>query len=205
MRDCLFDFRKNHLMKIHSNLERFSYAGREIVRFQLPRAEILTDLILTELNDSLPESTHSHLINGRWENTYLSIEKVPAVREVIIAARNIAVEVYGNPLLALFDPVGGSSRPPFWFNLAEPREITGVHDHVHQACISGVFYLRVPPKSGNLFFREEGKEDFVLESIMGKIVLFPSSLRHGVMENRSEGIRISLAFNIFSLPIPAFA
>ena len=204
MRDCLFDFRKNLLMEIHSNLERFCYAGREIVRFQLPRAEILTDLILTELNDSLPESTHSHLINGRWENTYLSIEKVPAVREVILAARDIAVEVYGNPLLALFDPVGDSSRPPFWFNLAEPSEITGVHDHVHDACISGVFYLRVPPKSGNLFFREEGEEDFVLESIEGEIVLFPSMLRHGVAENLSSEIRISLAFNTFSFPIPVF-
>ena len=191
-------------MKIHSPMECFSYAAKEIVRFQLERSEILSDLILTDLNNALPESTYSHFFNGRWENTYLSIEKVPAVREVILAARNMGVEVYGNPLLALFEPVDNSIRPPFWFNLAEPSELTGVPDHVHEACISGVFYLRVPPKSGNLFFREKGEEDFVLEPIEGKIVLFPSSLRHGGKENLSEDIRISLAFNIFSLPLPVF-
>ncbi len=182
-------------------VESFFFAGESVLRFRLPSFEALNLSLLADLQKGRPDFTYSHRINDRWENTYLPIEKTPVVREVILCARDMAVELFEKRLLALFKPVENSHNPPFWFNLAEPGEITGVHDHVKEAAVSGVYYIAVPSRSGNLFFRVEDEEDFVLEPIEGTVVLFPSDLRHGVTDNLSNCVRISLAFNLFTLPV----
>lgn len=184
------------------NIETYSFAGQEILSCSLPGHEELNRDLLSDLDKGRPDFTYSHRINNRWENSYLPIEKVPAAKEVIKCARNVAVHSYGKRLLALYKPVGNCRRLPFWFNLAESGEITGVHDHASAATVSGVYYLLTPLRSGNLFFRAEGEADFVVEPVEGKFMLFPSSLRHGVTENSSSSIRISLAFNLFGIPLP---
>lgn len=183
------------------NIESHSFAGEKILCFRLPGHEKLNRDLLSDLDKGRPDFTYSHRINNRWENSYLPIEKVPAAREVIKSARDVAVQSYGKRLLALYKPVGNCPRLPFWFNLAESGEITGVHNHANEAEVSGVYYILTPLRSGNLFFRAEGEEDFVVEPVEGKFVLFPSGLRHGVTENLSSSIRISLAFNIFRIPL----
>ena len=183
-------------------IERFSFTGEEVVRFRLPECEDLNLSLLATLQKERSNFTHSHRINGRWENTYLPIDKVPAARAVILSARDLAVKAFGIRLWAFFEPLGNFHNPPFWFNLAEPGEITGVHDHAREAAVSGVYYVATASCCGSLFFRAEDEEDFILEPADGTIVLFPSNLRHGVKENSSESIRISFAFNLFSLPLP---
>ena len=186
-------------MKIE--LERFSCACCQVVRFCLPGHEELTTRLLCEMNACREAFSFSHKINGRWENSYLSIEQVPSVREVIRSAREVVVEEFGQKLLALYEVPEGYPNPPFWFNLAKPGELTGVHDHARDASVSGVFHVQIPPDSGALFFRADGEEDLLLEPVEGTVVLFPSTLRHGVRENRSSKERISLAFNLFTFPL----
>jgi len=181
--------------------ETFTFNGCRIHRIQHPHAEALSLRLMQSLEKGEDAFTFSHRINDRWENTYLPIEKIPAAKEVIGFARDAAVRIYKQPLLALYEPVGSSPNPPFWFNLAGPGAITGVHDHSKEAFVSGVFYLKAPSNCGNLFFRADGEEDFVLEPVQGKIALFRSDLKHGVAENLSGEVRISLAFNIFSFPL----
>ena len=183
-------------------IEKFSFNAEEIVRCRLPESTDVNLSLLDSLERERSNFTHSHRINGRWENTYLPIEQVPMARVVITYARDLAVELFGKRLLALFKPVGDSCHPPFWFNLAEPGEITGVHNHASEALISGVYYVSTSSSCGDLFFRSEDQEDFILEPVVGTFVLFSSGLRHGVTENLSDSVRISLAFNIFEFPIP---
>ena len=184
-----------------TELERFSYAGCQVVRFRLSGHEELTTHLLAEMNARREEFSFSHKIDGRWENCYLPIEKVPSVREVIRPAREVVVEEFGQRLLALYEAPKGCPNPPFWFNLAKPGELTGVHDHARDASVSGVFHVQIPPDSGALFFRADGEGDLMLEPVEGTVVLFPSTLRHGVRENRSNKERISLAFNLFTFPL----
>jgi hypothetical protein len=184
-----------------TELERFSCAGCQVVRFRLSGHEELTNRLLYEMNACRKAFSFSHKINGRWENSYLPIDKVPSVREVIRPAREVIVEEFGQKLLALYEVPEGCSNPPFWFNLAKPGELTGVHDHARDASVSGVFHVQTPPDSGALFFRAVGEEDLFFEPVEGKVVLFPSTLRHGVQENRSRKERISLAFNLFTFPL----
>ena len=92
----------------------------------------------------------------------------------------------------------------FWFNIAGPRESTGWHDHKERSELSGVYYPHVPDNSGDIHFRKKiGDETFEWEikSQTGKLILFDSNIEHSVPENKSKEKRISIAFNLFSLPL----
>ena len=183
------------------DFEIFSYAGFQLLRFALPKYEQLVGQLLREMETGRQNFTFSHKINGRWENSYLPIEQVPSVRSVIQPARDVVVEQFGKRLVVLYEVPEGFSTPPFWFNVAKPGELTGVHDHARQASVSGVFYLQLPSRSGALFFRANGEDDLLLKPVVGTVLLFPSGLRHGVQENCSCKDRISLAFNLFTFPL----
>jgi len=185
-------------------LKKISFGGKEIFLGYLPNHVELTSRLLYELNLGLGDLSFSHKIGGRWENSYLPIEKVPSVRDIVRPVRDLAVHVYGKKLLALFEPPIGLDHPPFWFNLSESGDCTGVHNHARESVVSGVYYLEVPIDSGDLFFRSDANEDFSLLPKAGSVVLFPSDLRHGVRINSSPGKRISLAFNLFAFPLPIF-
>jgi hypothetical protein len=185
-------------------LKKISFGGKEIFIGYLPNHVELTSRLLYELNLGMGDLSFSHNIGGRWENSYLPIQKVPSVRDIVRPLRDLAVNLYGEKLLALFEPPTGLDHPPFWFNLSETGDSTGVHNHARESVVSGVYYLEAPIDSGELFFRSDGEDDYSLAPDAGSVVLFPSELRHGVRMNYSSGKRISLAFNLFAFPLPIF-
>ena len=99
-----------------------------------------------------------------------------------------------------------------WVNYNEPN--TSHHEHLHyNSYLSGVLYInaienldfirfidsRYPTfqfenkKNYNIF--NSGVWDFPVKT--KQILIFPSYLRHSVLENRSNHERISLSFNVF--------
>jgi ectoine hydroxylase-related dioxygenase (phytanoyl-CoA dioxygenase family) len=66
-----------------------------------------------------------------------------------------------------------------------------------------VVYLKCAPKCGDLFFTKCGQDNLAITPEVGKMVLFPSFLKHGVQTNKSNQNRISLAFNLFPFPLPS--
>ena len=99
-----------------------------------------------------------------------------------------------NPILAV------KSYPPFWFNVAGWKRFS-LHDHAHLSILSGVIYLQAGEGCGDLYFRKEGVDDLNIRPDVGKMVLFPPFLRHGVHSNESSKERISFAFNLFPFPL----
>ena len=96
------------------------------------------------------------------------------------------------------------------------RNIKGAnhHDHVHpNSIISGVFYFQTSKSTPIVFsqtmqhffffepikFNTVNSSHFKLEVKAGECILFPSSVRHAVPENKSNEERISMSFNTFSL------
>lgn len=85
--------------------------------------------------------------------------------------------------------------------------------HIHYAknnttnvnIISGVYYIQTDSKDGNIVFDPEDNqilynnfpisEGFSIIPEIGKVLLFPSDLRHKVSKNQTSHSRISLAFN----------
>lgn len=182
----------------------FSWGGGKILEIEIPNWKDWVPELLAQFDQSANHAQKSHKIGGRWENLYLDVVDVGSARIPIRFARDCGKEKLGISNVILFDPLPGSreKHPPFWFNLAEPRESTGLHDHADHAILSGVVYLSCEEKSGNLYFHKDGEVDLDIMPSVGKLVLFEPWMRHGVRENRSNSNRLSLAFNLFPFPLP---
>ena len=97
-----------------------------------------------------------------------------------------------------------------WANMHDSGGYNTLHMHPGHL-LSGVYYLKVPPKAGNIVFRDpkyaaimtgiSGDKPFSrnFESVQpqeGQMLLFPSWLEHRVEENHSDETRVSIAFNV---------
>lgn len=102
-----------------------------------------------------------------------------------------------------------------WANVNGYKDYNLIHTH-GGSVISGVYYLKTPKESGNLFFINPASEaiEYLWEHCIeeytqqnsprwtiqveeGTLVLFPSWLKHGVEPNlNKKEDRISIAFNI---------
>ena len=148
-------------------------------------------------------TTFSHKINGRWENQYLSIQYFPQLRKLFRTACQEGKAILEKSLVVPYKELG-LPIDEFWFNIAGPGESTGWHDHKERSELSGVYYLHVPDNSGDIHFRkkDDGETfEWEMKSQTGKLILFDSSIEHSVPENKSKENRISIAFNLFSLPL----
>jgi hypothetical protein len=185
--------------------KEFFFGGDQVLTCKIPLYEEWVVSVLNELQTDRKNFQYSHQIGGRWENSYLSVDLVPSVRVPMQLARNLAKEKWGVSTVVLYESLSifSNPHPPFWFNIAQVGEKTGIHDHAKYASISGVVYLQCNSDCGDLFFIKEGQDDLTITPEVGKMVLFPSFLRHGVQINKSNQNRISLAFNLFPFPLPS--
>ena len=91
----------------------------------------------------------------------------------------------------------------YWSQVHEKRESSTLHDH-YDPCdsynLSGVYYAQHLEGAGNLVFNiPENKYKtirFQITPSVGQYFLFPSWLEHFVTKNYSEGLRISISFNL---------
>ena len=99
-----------------------------------------------------------------------------------------------------------------WINHTEEKEHHHIHSH-ENSFVSGVLYLnadanfdsitlynkqtdatiKIPPREWNPF----NSVEWTFPMTTGNIILFPSSLKHGVKQKEGKNIRTSLAFNTF--------
>ena len=154
------------------------------------------------LNSTL-EKGYSHKINGRWENQYLDLDLISEIKPVFSIACK-AGKIIINKSLVMPHKQLGFPYNEFWFNISNKGDNTGWHDHKENAKISGVYYISIPKKSGNIIFRKKNGGNFKIWNIKpknGMMILFPSKLEHCVEKNESSDPRISLAFNLYTLPV----
>ena len=103
-----------------------------------------------------------------------------------------------------------------WFNINRGRDRNRPHVHPF-AQISGVVYLKASRDSGSIeFFRPDCQKHYYngytvpwnhalsgasirYQAEIGKIVMFPAWLEHGVTESNDDQARISLAFNLVAV------
>ena len=159
--------------------------------------------ILDSLRKNSDHFNYSHKINGRWENQYLDYQFVPEIKYIFQKACQFGKDFISDSLIVPNKSLG-LDRDEFWFNIAKPGESTGWHDHKEGAVLSGVYYLNIPKESGDIQFRfkENNQWDYyTIKSKNNKLILFNSNIEHSVTKNRSNKARISLAFNLYTLPL----
>ena len=177
--------------------------SNEVKEYFLDIGELSNDGIIDQVDQNKENLTFSHKINGRWENQYLSIDHVPQLKKIFHFACKVGKKIIGKPLVVPYKEMG-LPMDEFWFNIARPGESTGWHDHKDRSVLSGVYYLKVPDNAGDILFRKRDKDKIVewnIRSETGKLILFHSNIEHSVKINKSNHDRISIAFNLFSLPL----
>lgn len=134
-----------------------------------------------------PELKRSHYFAGRYENLYVSRQRMPSLEPVLAAGRRSAAEYLGQPDLSL--SVG------FWINAMGPGHVTLPHSHDEDdERVSGVYYVSVPEDSGELIL-QQGSGKIRVTPVEGEFVFFPPDVVHEVSENRSQQLRLSIGMN----------
>ena len=93
-----------------------------------------------------------------------------------------------------------------WITLLDTDDYGHIHDHGN-ADVSGVYYFQTNEQDGDIVFYNPAPQvdmSTILKAstwrhkpMIGKMLLFPGYLKHGIFRNETTSTRISLSFNIF--------
>ena len=87
---------------------------------------------------------------------------------------------------------GGKVKYNMWFAKYNKGDYTKIHQHLPAALFGFVYFVNSPVGSSPLVFSTSGKK---IKAEEGKVVIFPSSINHGVPFNRCEN-RVIMAANV---------
>ena len=176
----------------------------EIDKFDDYKDQIIKD-VYYEKNNDREERKLSNV--GGWQSDLFSIDKSSDILKSIITKSLIKFTPIQNDVLMFIEG---------WTNINGPR-CHNIQHHHPQCNLAGVFWIKVPPKSGNLVFESphsftsyaeincytdkfrKNTNSYITYSYRpteGEIVIFPSFLPHSVLKNESNEDRISYSFNI---------
>ena len=103
---------------------------------------------------------------------------------------------FGNKF-SRYSLVGDAHITASWLTRFEKGNFSSIHDHGMDD-ISGCYYYKTSGKDGDFFYESSspwgGRVNVPPEE--GQLLLFPSWMKHGVLSNDTESIRMSLAFNV---------
>ncbi|MDH5472420.1 MAG: 2OG-Fe(II) oxygenase family protein [Gammaproteobacteria bacterium] len=134
------------------------------------------------------DNKRTHLFEGRYENIYISSEKIPEkslILQAVIATASKILDISPSDLKA-----------GLWFNAMQPGDSTTAHRHDDDdELLSAVYYVKVPKNSGELILTVNNFTTHVTPK-EGMMVFFPPDMIHEVTENKSNEMRLSLGINI---------
>jgi len=134
----------------------------------------------------------THFYAGRYENVYFDRARIPAIVSVLAQAEHLACEILNNPVLKI--------RSGFWVNEMGQGAVTSEHDHdEYDELLSGVYYVHVPPSSGDLIIVDKHSRTIVSPEA-GMFVFFAPCVRHSVSKNVSVDNRVSIGINFGPVP-----
>jgi len=150
-------------------------------------AEITEKFLKLYQNDDVKKT---HLFEGRYENIYLNEKHIPALKYLTREATQFAEDILAVKNL----------RAGYWFNYMPPGASTTLHTHDDDdELLSGVYYLTVPERSGNLIIYDTtgdaAKNKIEITPKAGEFIFFSPKTRHEVTKNNSAQYRISVGIN----------
>jgi len=165
-----------------------------------PYTRRISQLTIDQLNDidqylqallaqNSPNLKQTHYFHGRHENIYLQQSDHADLNALMAESLIFCADILNAPADEL--TIG------YWFNLMNPGDVTTMHRHDDfDELISGVVYLKVPEKSGDLILQPKGEDEIVLTPITGNFIYFDPATPHAVSENQSNEHRLSIGMNI---------
>lgn len=134
------------------------------------------------------DTRKTHLFDGRYENIYISRDRLPELEPVFRLLEQTVLDMTGCDRDKL--------KLGFWLNAMEPGQKTTLHSHDNwDEVLSAVYYVAVPARSGYLVI-SEGAERIAVQPRAGRIVMFSPKIDHEVTENRADAMRLSVGINV---------
>jgi hypothetical protein len=160
----------------------------------MPAYEALNQQLKRRFEDlrDAPDTRKTHWFAGRYENIYIRRSLLPEIEPLLVWIQSNAARI--------LELGADQLRLGFWFNEMQPGQATLPHTHDDDdELLSAVYYLDVPPNSGNLVITEDATEVRVRPE-PGLCVFFPPVTRHEVTHNLGDRRRLSLACNLGPRP-----
>ena len=94
-----------------------------------------------------------------------------------------------------------------WFSKFNKDDFGHIHNH-SLSDVSGVYYYKTNGEDGSIFFENPNDtascfdltvpqtDRFYHKPEVGKLILFPPYLRHGILKNTTDNDRITISFNL---------
>ena len=187
--------------------------GPSILKSTLPQSfinllNVEADTILHDEKLSKEHDWSHNLAGNVKKEVAIDQNKIPNFPEFLIT---MAKQYYKHTIEK--DPIEGSK---VGFRVWVVSQYAGDFNpmHIHDANLSGVAFLKIPPKFNEEYEKEDhhptagcleflgsmpnhfARHSYIVKPKVGEFYLFPSWLTHQVYPFRSEGERRSLAFNI---------
>lgn len=168
--------------------------------------QLVTDQMITDTRESFFKSMQFSNVGGYQSAPVI---KGTAWQPLFQVAKAQLVE-YLNGLGGNTGVVWNIQGAGLWLNVNGRGHYNKPHNHAGTH-FSGIYYVKVPPKSGMLYFQRPSHHNPIIEEhcknreygplfeVMprdGDMFIFPSELNHGVYPNFSREERISVAFNL---------
>lgn len=166
------------------------YKFPELYSYMIEPSDILNDKLysgfLRHMDDE--DIKRSHNFGDRYENIYISSDKIPEIETVLLQVIDSASEILNKPATEL--------KAGLWFNAMGKGQVTTAHRHDdYDELLSAVYYVRIPENSGSLILSEHNIRAEVTPRD-GMFMFFPPDMLHEVTVNNSEEMRLSLGINI---------
>ena len=181
-----------------------------IFKFKIEDYKNLNKNLISEiydLKDELPDGIDRSNVGG-WHSPAFSNFKPNKI--YLEKLRKIISDYFNKEISILNKDIGLNN---VWININKKHNHNMIHDH-HKSFYSGVYYVKVPENSGNLYFynpeiwftgaiekpelflnKKYEKEKVEYNSEEGDLYFFVGNLPHGVSKNLSDEDRISISFN----------
>jgi len=167
------------------DLKHFTLDIQKLADFKAINQQLIIGL---NSNIKLDSTRKSHHFFGRYENIYIDTDKIPALTDILNAAKRFSAEILCCDVSEL--------KAGLWFNIMNPGDKTSLHRHDDDdELLSAVYYVQVAENSGTLNLRKAPVEVQVTPET-GMFVFFKPDMPHEVSENLSKECRISLGINI---------
>ena len=139
---------------------------------------------------------------GRWENIYVPLSIIPQIKPILQFAIQSVNKISPRSVIIPYSELG-FYRDEFWFNIAKPGDSTaGITIKKEHCFLEYIYMFLIWEGTLNLDIKKmELIKSGFLEPKTGEMIIFPSELKHAVAENKSQNDRVSLAFNLFTLPL----
>ena len=188
-----------------------------IMSCRLPDADVLNQQLLAHI-----QQLHAHDTSGRRRSNQLGWQShnldytVPAVRtfcDLVLARCRDYATALGWALHERLQLVVKEC----WANINQKYAYNQPHTHSN-ALLSGAYYVQIPKGDcGHLVLLDPRRQPWVMQPEyaernpnnspmqrfmpeVGRLVMFPSWLEHSVEQNVSDGVRISMSFNVDLVP-----